>query len=77
MTMTAGKIFLNGQTTLQQPVIYRGNDYTTINITSNEATLEVHGDGVSVDNCNSTPSGLFMRININGTFYRMPLYEDK
>ena len=76
MTLSAGKIFLNGQPTIQQPAILVGADYSRATITANQSTLEVDGDGATVDNCSMTPSGLFMRVNINGTFYRMPLFQD-
>ena len=76
MALNAGTININGMLKAAQPVKLQGADYSSVQLTANASTLEIDGDGATVDNCSMTASGLFMRICIGGTFYRMPLYQD-
>jgi hypothetical protein len=76
MALNAGTININGMLKAAQPVKLQGADYSSVQLTANASTLEIDGDGMTVDNCSMTASGLFMRICIGGTFYRMPLYQD-
>lgn len=46
-----------------------------VSLAASEATLALTAAGATVDNCSLTPSG-YARLDINGTFYRLPLYSD-
>ncbi len=53
-----------------------GADTTTASIAADQATLSLTGAGMAVGSCSLMPSGSYLRVEVNGTFYRMPLYTD-